>query len=511
MIEYLIKSTLCLLVLFVFYKLALEGEHMHKFKRFYLLGSLVLSLVLPIIGFTYHTGAVTAEADTGSQVVKSGSLVAENLVETTQFSDLMPYLIGIIYLAGLIFFGIRFFRNLREIFLRVKLNKQIRMPHYTNVLLKERLSPHSFLKYIFLNKTSYERREIEQEVLKHEEAHVRQRHSLDILIIEGLQVIFWFNPLYILYKSAMQMNHEFLADKAVVESSGHTLDYSKLLFNYSAGRHQGLTSSFNHSLIKKRILMISKPFSKKRLATRLSLLLPVLAVCILLFNNGITAKPLDNTPVTAGIHVDQQEPKELTIKIAGEQIWVNQEKVALEDFSRAINRATKGMTEEELRELKLNFNVQLKEGEEGRSFLQKFNREFLETRLSKVLGQDLFPPAPPAPPIPEEANVPAPPAPPAPAPKVKDVPRASEVKVTRRIEVIKESEENGAKEMTVVKMGENEDGASFKSIGDANFYFNGEKVSRQEAERLMKGKKDIRIEVKKIDDKKAEVQIHSDD
>jgi hypothetical protein len=93
------------------------------------------------------------------------------------------------------------------------------------VFINERQLPHAFLNYIFINKDDFENGKVEVELLKHELAHIKQRHSYDIIFIEILKAIFWFNPLLILFEKAIKLNHEFLADQSVIKQFKNVKGY----------------------------------------------------------------------------------------------------------------------------------------------------------------------------------------------------------------------------------------------------------------------------------------------
>ena len=293
MTAYLIKSILCLLVLWGFYKVALEQTAAHQFKRFYLLGSLAIALALPLITFSYTVEVEPQPVNTENFLAPAevnNAPVIKPVVESTNW---LLISLGIVYGAGVLLFGFRFLRNLLRLREKVRHNEHVKATSHINVLLVEHVIPHSFLKYIFLPKTDFKNNALPAEVLQHEQAHVIQKHSWDILFIEFLQVVFWFNPLLILLKKSVALNHEFLADQAALQQENNITNYTNLLFNYSGGAHHtALSSPINYSLTKKRILMLSKTRSVKKLATRLALFVPVLACCIYFFNQEIVAKPI---------------------------------------------------------------------------------------------------------------------------------------------------------------------------------------------------------------------------
>ncbi|MBL4569343.1 MAG: M56 family metallopeptidase, partial [Flavobacteriaceae bacterium] len=161
----------------------------------------------------------------------------------------------------------------------------------TIVLLKENILPHSFLQYIFINKKTYQSDSLEQQILTHELTHVKQKHSLDVLFIELLQILFWFNPIFRYYRKAIQLNHEFLADDAVIQSHKNITEYQHVLLNTTA-QHNNiyLASNLNYSLTKKRLLMMTTPSSKTKILLKKLVVIPLLAGFTLLFAQKVEAQ-----------------------------------------------------------------------------------------------------------------------------------------------------------------------------------------------------------------------------
>ena len=213
---YLIKSTLCLAILFGFYKIVLEAKALHHFKRYYLLASLVFSLTIPLITFTYTTTETPQEIWIGefAQAWDQTALPAQSL-PVEEKTNYLPYILWAIYGLGTLIFGGRFLLNLIRLKRKITTAETHNHRDFTLALLQQSIIPHSFLKYIFLSRKRYENKEIPTEVIAHEATHVRQKHSLDILFIEFLQVVFWFNPLFWMTKKSITLNHEFLADQGL--------------------------------------------------------------------------------------------------------------------------------------------------------------------------------------------------------------------------------------------------------------------------------------------------------
>ncbi|MGB5943799.1 MAG: hypothetical protein WBG71_13030, partial [Leeuwenhoekiella sp.] len=177
MLDYIIKSILCLGILWGFYKIALEPLAAHTFKRFYLLGSLVMALTLPLITLSYTTEIQAPEVVESPAYYPEANFTASPTVAIEEPIDFTSYIIGTIYAIGFFVFGFRFAKNIRAIHKKVKDNEKIPAVNYINVLLAGKIVPHSFLKYIFLPITDFKQNQIAPEILAHEKAHVHQKHS----------------------------------------------------------------------------------------------------------------------------------------------------------------------------------------------------------------------------------------------------------------------------------------------------------------------------------------------
>lgn len=310
-LAYLIKSTLCLGILFGFYKIALENKAMHHFKRFYLLASLVFAFTIPLVTITYTTTIsqeVVEEQWVQDFALGDKVLPASSPQVVQAETDYTSTIIWSLYGLGVLIFGIRFGLNLVRLKRKINTAQLFEERDFTIALLGKAIIPHSFFKWIFLNKTQYLNQEIAPEVIAHEATHVRQKHSWDILFVEFLQVVFWFNPLVWLSNISIKLNHEFLADQGAVSDKSNIAIYQNILLSYaSSAHHTALESPFKYSLTKKRILMMSQSFSRKKLLVRSLLLIPVLGLCILFFNQGIVAQAIESDHNTLiGQWIDQK-------------------------------------------------------------------------------------------------------------------------------------------------------------------------------------------------------------
>lgn len=290
MLVYILKSTACLAILYVFYNAFLEKESIHRLKRFYLLGALLFSLIVPALVLTEYVEAEPVKQisyPTEQAVQQPEDIINVPTAFETDVLDIAP-LLWSIYFIGLFLFSIKFLRNLIQIFFRIRKNPKHKLARITQVLLKEKITPHTFMSYIFLNKSKFERNQIPKEVLLHEETHAKQKHSLDVLFVELLQVIFWVNPLIYLSKKAIKLNHEFLADQSVLENNIDQTSYKNTLLSYlspdSEKKYQPLSNAINYSSIKKRFKIMKKQTSKTGIVLRSTVLIPLLAILLFGFS-----------------------------------------------------------------------------------------------------------------------------------------------------------------------------------------------------------------------------------
>ena len=283
MLIFLLKSTACLTIFLVFYKLMLERESIHHFKRYFLLGALVASFVIPNLVFVEYIDTVGPTMSSFSP--NMDGLIEQPVPQHSVFD--WQLLFWMIYVLGVVGFGLRFLANLSRIRIRIKKHPKFKDNFVTKVLLSQSLPPHTFLNYIFLNQKQYEENSIPQQVLLHEETHAKQRHSLDIIFIELVQVVMWFNPLIYFFKSSIKLNHEFLADNAVIKREQDHSQYQNTILSYLSNetyQSVGIANAINYSSIKKRFTVMKTSTSKKSFVLRSFLLLPLTSLLLFGFS-----------------------------------------------------------------------------------------------------------------------------------------------------------------------------------------------------------------------------------
>jgi len=296
MSEFLIKSTIILTLLLAFYHLVLGREKIHHFNRFYLLISIVISFVLPFITFEIiKVIPVFINIEPIKNVTISSEInetvIMENAVPLIETVNYIPYLLWSLYALIALVLLVRFAKNGFELISKTKSNPIVKYKNAKLVLIDEKVLPHTFLNYIFINFEDYNNRTIEEELFTHELVHVTQKHSLDILFIEFLKVLFWFNPIFIFYKKAIQLNHEFLADDEIVKTYNNIPFYQNLLLQKGNGNQTiYLASNLNYLVTKKRLIMMTKSTSQKIALLKKVAILPILAGLIYFFCVEIVAQ-----------------------------------------------------------------------------------------------------------------------------------------------------------------------------------------------------------------------------
>ncbi|MBL7560193.1 hypothetical protein JAO71_10310 [Olleya sp. YSTF-M6] len=290
----LLKSITCLLILLIFYKLILETLSNHKFKRAYLLIAILTSVITPFITFVKY---VAPSVDKVLLIDNNTETIPLNTTfKIAEGTNYLAFVLWSLYAIGVSLFLIRFGKNVFGIVSKIKKHEKVKHNNFINVLIHQLEIPHTFFNFIFLNKNKFEHNQIPHEILLHEQTHAKQKHSLDILFIELLQIMFWFNPLLYWLKKEVKLNHEFLADQAVLNQGVDTKNYQNILLAFSSNQQeQALVNAINYSSIKKRFTLMKTQTTKSVAWLRSLLLLPLLGVLIYSFSNTIEIEKETNS------------------------------------------------------------------------------------------------------------------------------------------------------------------------------------------------------------------------
>lgn len=257
---YLLQVNVGLILFYALYKLVCTRDTFFRSRRFILIVSLVLPFILPFIDVRewlesrdrmimlthFDYSAVLPEIVVGSEAVETGNRVF-----------VLSEWIGYLYLAGVVVLLVRLAVQAFSLYRLI-----VRMPEkeINGVRVKclnDPSGPFSFFGWIFMNPAAVKEDEI-SEILTHEMAHVKQHHSVDVLLAEMVSICCWMNPFAWLLKREVRLNLEFLADRKVMEAGFATKSYQYHLLGLAYNHKYGLSNNFNFSHLKQRIIMMNK-------------------------------------------------------------------------------------------------------------------------------------------------------------------------------------------------------------------------------------------------------------
>ncbi|MCW9708288.1 M56 family metallopeptidase [Fodinibius salsisoli] len=345
MITYLLYSTVCMGLILLFYHAVLAKEKMYQINRWYLLFGLAFSLIVPFLPIGMADSYLNLDRGPELPIVSEYTIgtdmqtKTEKPVSTTAESGEQPPL-GIAWISPLLvllygvvslFLFVRMAWHFCRMQLRSMKNPAVFFQGHKVVLLDEEIAPHTFWSTIFVNKQQYENGQISNEILIHELTHARQYHTLDILILEFLKTIFWFNPVLYLYKTTIQLNHEFIADENVLSKGTDITQYQALLLSMrKAQTVNTLSTSLHFKITKKRFQMMTQHNSPYRTFLKTATILPLFLVLGMLFGCEPASMEED--------HSDQAQVITLEL-IDDETIKLNGEKVSPTDFKSRFAKA----------------------------------------------------------------------------------------------------------------------------------------------------------------------------
>lgn len=280
LIIYLIQSAFCLASLYLIYWLFLRRDTFFTANRFYLIGSIILSFILPMFEIPiFYTNTDVVYVVALDVITVTAERIEREMAQN--YSIYQSFLI--VYLTGAAIFLIRFIFQLLQLAFLIRKFGVSKMYGLKIVIIKSKYSPFSYFNYIFLNEDNLQDKNLKN-ILEHEKIHIEQKHSIDLIILETLTIVQWFNPFIWLYKSSLKGIHEYLADEGLLTSGMNKRSYQNLLLNHAVGiQINDLTNNFNQSLIKKRFIMMTKIKTKKMARLKFLLVVPVAAILIVCF------------------------------------------------------------------------------------------------------------------------------------------------------------------------------------------------------------------------------------
>jgi N-acetylmuramoyl-L-alanine amidase len=295
---YMLKVIICSGILFAYYWLFLRNKIFHGYNRFYLLVSIALSLLLPLLKINFWQAATEqSQAIRVLQAVSVGDEYMSNVVITAHKNN---WSLEQLYAMAYWFVCIIFFLTiLRTLFLIRTLLKKYPLQQFEDVAFvntQHDSTPFSFLKYIFWNSDIDINTTTGRQIFKHELAHIQQMHTHDKIFVNIILIFCWCNPFFWLYRKELNMIHEFIADKKAVEDSD-TAAFAAMILQAAYPKHRfELTNNFFYSPIKRRLLMLTKNKNPKVNYIGRIMVLPL----VLLVFAAFTLKTKSNTLIYHG-------------------------------------------------------------------------------------------------------------------------------------------------------------------------------------------------------------------
>ena len=290
---YILKSSVCLVVFYLFYRLLLSRETFHRFNRVALLSILLLSCLLPLVEVTVEEQTEVHQ----TMMTLEQWLMLADMMNTADTTDLQAEEVTVtwiqvallVYLAGILLFALRNGYSLLKLGGLLKSGRKENLSKYidggekvTLIVHDRDIAPFSWMKCIVISEKDLD--ENGREILIHELAHIQNRHSWDLLVADICIFFQWFNPASWLLKQELQNIHEYEADETVIEKGVDAKQYQLLLIKKAVGtRLYSMANSFNHSKLKKRITMMLKEKSSPWARLKYLYVLPVAAIAVTAF------------------------------------------------------------------------------------------------------------------------------------------------------------------------------------------------------------------------------------
>ncbi len=312
---YLFEANVALLMFGAFYYFVLRKDTHFAMRRLYILSMTLFSLILPLLHFSLSFDAGNKAAVKSIQtlmlpeiVITAGS-VQENagLVESTTLGW-----VSILYIIGTAILGIWFFFQIGQV-MWFFLNSRTRIERYrdhTLIYTNGTLPTFSFFRLLFLDNSIPLSEDEKKCVVEHELAHIRQLHSLDILLLESVKILFWMNPVCWYFRNEIQDLHEYLADEKIIQQTS-TEDYSSLLAKMALNKaHLSIGHHFNKSKTLKRIQMMKTTKTTLK-RWKFAAMVPILGLILLVFSCNDEAmqdmqEVVDSSTMSAELPADVQ-------------------------------------------------------------------------------------------------------------------------------------------------------------------------------------------------------------
>ena len=306
LVIYEAKVALLLAVFYICYRVLLSRETLHRLNRIVLTGSVLVSFILPFCVLTFHR---TVEVAAGAAMPAAAVLPALPALPqgpaeavaaaaapeaATPHVSWLPIVLTLIYSAGVIFCLIRIAVELVQVRRIIRSGESLPQEDGTALIIVDRdIAPFSWMKWIIMSREDYGNKHI----VKHERAHIHLGHARDLLILDLLSSMQWFNPVMWMLKSDLRAVYEYEADDAVLREGANIKEYQYSLIRKAVSASgYSITNSFNHSILKNRITMMSKPKSVTLRGLRALYVIPLVAAGLACNSQTVTDYKVSENP-----------------------------------------------------------------------------------------------------------------------------------------------------------------------------------------------------------------------
>ena len=323
---YLVQSSLCLAALYLIYKVAMSHETLHATNRALLLGSILLSALLPLC----HVKVVKEydPAPTLSAIEIDDMVVAEVAELGVDYVALLKDVAVMIFWVGVAFMLVRLAVGIYSVWRLIHSGRLSVIEEDVTLTVVDSLSsPFSWFGHIVASEEDV--RQYRDMILSHELAHIRLRHSWDVMAVDVAMCLWWFNPAMWLVRRELQSLHEYQADEAVLRAGADAKNYQMLLIKRAVGsRLHSVANYLNHSNLKNRITMMCKNQSSRWAATKALLVVPMVAVALSAFaTTEYVPRDVQDKVTENSVNMqDEEKPNPIVV--------VNGEKISYDEMSK---------------------------------------------------------------------------------------------------------------------------------------------------------------------------------
>ena len=357
-LTYILESTICISVFYLLFRVLMRKETSFAVNRATLLTIVAASVIVPLVQLPQllqtpvHVELIPEFSESKVQIQNLPATenaasfevqqpVGEPTSTANELTIPLETLLRYFYLAGVLVALLLFIRNVVLIFLLSRKATVRQMDGYRLLIVDREVPSFTFGRSVIISQTDYDAHG--QAILAHEQAHIRQNHFVDLLLLELVRTIHWFNPAVYALIGDMKEIHEFQADEQTLHSGIDAKQYQLLIIQKGVGpRRFALANSFNHCQIKKRITMMNKSKTSKAWRWKVATFLPLLALLLMAFGNRSEKVPVkDNVPekvieTPKAVPSPQISQSSLLIEIRKDGNYIDNKLCTVEELKRQV-------------------------------------------------------------------------------------------------------------------------------------------------------------------------------